>query len=169
MRTPITCLLAVVFAGSTPVFGQDVAQSRNVKKQSEPEKYDSSVPKPTLSEVKYGDHPRHVIDFWKAESSTPTPLVFVIHGGGWQGGSKERVNRFVDVRALLEAGISVVAINYRYVKQAEAEGIQPPVKAPLEDAAIVSSAELRQFDIAVVQTRQQQSSSAEHGAYQQSE
>ena len=97
--------------------------------------YDSSVPAPTLSEVRYGTHERHVLDFWKADSATPTPLAFVIHGGGWQGGEKERLNRFVDPQRLLDAGISVVAINYRYIKQAEAEGVKPPVKAPLHDAA----------------------------------
>ncbi|MFN3189029.1 MAG: alpha/beta hydrolase fold domain-containing protein [Aureliella sp.] len=99
------------------------------------EAYDASVPEPTVREVKYGEHPRHVIDFWQAKSDKPTPLVFVIHGGGWQGGSKERLQRFADANALLEAGISVAACNYRYVKQAVAEGIQPPVKAPLHDAA----------------------------------
>ena len=135
MRTPITCLLAVIFSAVTLWADQAVAQSRKAKKPSEPEKYDPSVPQPTLSEVKYGDHPRHVIDFWKAESDEPTPLVFVIHGGGWQGGSKERVHRFADVNALLEAGISVAACNYRYVKQAAELGIEPPVKAPLHDAA----------------------------------
>ena len=135
MRTPITCLLAVIFSAVTLWADQAVAQSRKAKKPSAPEKYDPSVPQPTLSEVKYGDHPRHVIDFWKAESDEPTPLVFVIHGGGWQGGSKERVHRFADVNALLEAGISVAACNYRYVKQAAELGIEPPVKAPLHDAA----------------------------------
>ena len=97
--------------------------------------YAPTVPKPTLTEVRYGTHERHILDFWKADSTTPTPLAFVIHGGGWQGGEKERVDRFVDVPALLKAGISVVAINYRFVKMAEAEGIQPPLKAPLHDAA----------------------------------
>ena len=97
--------------------------------------YAPTVPKPTLTEVRYGTHERHILDFWKADSTAPTPLAFIIHGGGWQGGEKERVDRFVDVPALLQAGISVVAINYRFVKMAEAEGIQPPVKAPLHDAA----------------------------------
>lgn len=133
MKTPITCLLAFLVAGSTLVFGQDAAQPRQAKRPGE--QYDASVPKPTLSEVKYGDHPRHVIDFWKAESDMPTPLVYVIHGGGWQGGSKERVQRFADVNALLAARISVAACNYRYVKRAAKFGIKPPVKAPLHDAA----------------------------------
>ena len=95
--------------------------------------YAPSVPKPTLSEVSYGKHERHVLDFWKANSAKPTPLVFVIHGGGWKGGSKERLDRFVDPGALLKTGISVVAINYRLMKHAA--GVTPPVKAPMEDAA----------------------------------
>lgn len=97
--------------------------------------YAASVPKPTFTEVRYGTHARQVFDFWKAESPTPTPVVFVIHGGGWQGGAKEIVHKSVDVAALLKAGISVAAINYRFIKIAETEGIKPPVKAPLHDAA----------------------------------
>ncbi len=100
---------------------------------SKAEQYAASVPKPTLSEIAYGTHQRHVLDFWQARSNKPTPLVFVIHGGGWQNGSKERLSRFVDVAALLNEGISVVAINYRYTKHAE--DLSPPVKAPLHDAA----------------------------------
>jgi len=95
----------------------------------------AGVPEPTMAEVPYGEHERQVLDFWKAESSTPTPLAFVIHGGGWQGGSKERVSRFVDIEQLLAAGISVAAINYRYVSQSQDAGIEPPLKAPLHDAA----------------------------------
>ena len=93
--------------------------------------YGPTVPKPTMSEIVYGKHDRNVLDFWKAESESPTPVAFVIHGGGWKGGSKERLDRFADPKALLKAGISVVAINYRYVTSTE----KPPVKAPLHDAA----------------------------------
>ena len=96
---------------------------------------DPNVPMPMLANVPYGDHERHVLDFWKAESTAPTPLAFVIHGGGWQGGEKERVNRFVDVKTLLTEGISVVAINYRLISHANAAEITPPVKVPLHDAA----------------------------------
>lgn len=97
--------------------------------------YDASVPAPTLSGISYGDHERHILDFWKAESSSPTPLVFVIHGGAWKGGEKERIHRFVNVSQLLEADISVVAINYRLMKHIHEAEIAPPVKAPMYDAA----------------------------------
>ena len=86
-------------------------------------------PKKVL-DVSYGGHPRQVLDFYQARSDKPTPVVFYIHGGGWQNGDK----RF-NPKPFLEKGISVVAINYRFVKQAVEEKIEPPVKAPLEDAA----------------------------------
>jgi acetyl esterase/lipase len=92
-------------------------------------------PTPTLAEVKYGPHERNVLDFWKANSTRPTPLLFFIHGGGWQGGDKSRVTGLVNVEQLLAAGISVASINYRYVAQAHAAGVKPPVQAPLHDAA----------------------------------
>jgi arylsulfatase A-like enzyme len=97
--------------------------------------YSAAVPKPTFANVRYGEHERHVIDFWKAETSAPAPLVFIIHGGGWLGGSKERAERFADVPALLKAGISVVSINYRLITRDAAVDSSPPVKAPLHDAA----------------------------------
>jgi acetyl esterase/lipase len=84
----------------------------------------------TLKNVPYGEHPRQVLDFYQAESETPTPVVFYIHGGGWRGGDKK-----TNPNAFLEKGISVVAINYRYVTNAVEEDVKPPVKAPLEDAA----------------------------------
>lgn len=97
--------------------------------------YAPSVPAPTLSEVRYGSHPRQVLDFWRADSGAPTPLVFVIHGGAWIEGEKERVSRFVAVADLLRAGISVVAINYRFIQHGRDDGLMPPVQAPLHDAA----------------------------------
>ncbi len=107
------------------------AQEKNMVKKAPA--YEASVPKPTLTEVRYSSHRRHTLDFWQASSKEPTPLVLVIHGGGWVGGSKERLDRFADTSALLKAGISVVAINYRLIKHAK--DVEPPVKAPLHDAA----------------------------------
>jgi acetyl esterase/lipase len=111
------------------------AKAKNAAKTTTPPAYAATVPKPTHAEVRYGSHERQVLDFWRAEAAAPTPLVFVIHGGGWSGGEKERVDRFVEVASLLRAGISVAAINYRLIRHAEAEGVTPPVKAPLHDAA----------------------------------
>jgi acetyl esterase/lipase len=123
----LLCLMSVAFAKDTV---KTKKRARAAKKSTV---YDVSVPKPMLSGIRYGKHERHILDFWKATSDKPTPLVFVIHGGGWVGGSKERVNRFANVGQLLDAGISVAAINYRLMKHAE--GVVPPVKAPLHDAS----------------------------------
>lgn len=89
---------------------------------------------PTEANVPYGQHERQVLDFYRAEASGPTPLLFFIHGGGWTGGDKAG-RTGASVKPYLAAGISVVSINYRYAWQAQLAGIQPPVKAPLEDAA----------------------------------
>ena len=86
-------------------------------------------PKP-LTDVPYGKHVRQVLDFYPAKSDKPTPVVFYIHGGGWQGGDKR-----TDPKGFNNKGISVVAINYRYVKNGVEDKVEPPVKAPLEDAA----------------------------------
>ena len=88
---------------------------------------------PTMRNVRYGDHERQVMDVWLAKSDSATPLVFVIHGGGWGAGRKEWVERFVEVDVLLDAGISVAAINYRYINR-HGE-VAPPVGVPLGDAA----------------------------------
>ena len=50
-------------------------------------------------------------------SEKPTPVVVYIHGGGFRGGSKQRIN-VKTLRGLLEAGISVVAFHYRFVQHA---------------------------------------------------
>jgi acetyl esterase/lipase len=89
---------------------------------------------PTYANVAYGDHPRQVLDFYKAESAEPAPLVVYIHGGGWVNGDKWGIGaRFIE--ELRDKGISVAAINYRFVTQADEAGIKPPVRWPLEDAA----------------------------------
>ncbi len=91
-------------------------------------------PKPTYANIQYGDHERQVLDFYKAESKAPTPLVLYIHGGGWVNGDKKRVGT-VALQTLLDQGISVASINYRYTTQAQEVGIHPPVKWPIDDAA----------------------------------
>jgi acetyl esterase/lipase len=87
--------------------------------------------KPTEANVAYGPHAKQVIDFYTAESSTPTPLVLYIHGGGWRAGSKNNA----PAGLFLGRGISVVSVEYRFTPEATADGVEPPVKGPLHDAA----------------------------------
>jgi acetyl esterase/lipase len=136
-QTPALLTICLLFLLTTQsALAQDAEKAkRAVRAAKRAARTEVTLSTPTLSNVPYGEHERHVLDFWKADSDGPTPLAFVIHGGGWRGGDKDRVNRFADVEKLLAEGISVVAINYRLIKHAEAEGITPPVKAPLRDAA----------------------------------
>ncbi len=89
---------------------------------------------PTLKDVAYGKHPKQVLHFWKAESDKPTPLLFFIHGGGWQNGNRSSGLATL-LPALLTNGISVASVEYRFINEATADGVVPPVKGPLTDAA----------------------------------
>jgi len=104
------------------------------KPKPKPDAPESFSLRPTLADVAYGKHPKQVLDFWKAESEKPTPLLFFIHGGGWQAGNRSSGLAPL-LPEMLKAGISVVSIEYRFITEAIADGIKPPVKGPLHDAA----------------------------------
>ena len=89
-------------------------------------------PLPDIRDMRYGPNFRQTIDFYKAKSDTPTPLVVSIHGGGWGALDKSALQIYVP--ALLSRGISVAAINYRYCTTGQ-DNLEPPVAAPLLDAA----------------------------------
>jgi acetyl esterase/lipase len=92
------------------------------------------VPNPTHYDVAYGPHPKQVMHVWKAESDKPTPVLFFVHGGGWSGGA--RLSGVLPLlNPLLEKGISVASVEYRFINEATDDGIVPPVKGPLTDAA----------------------------------
>ncbi len=119
-RFPLLALLFLTAAAA------NAAEAKKATAAPEPQR------PPTQANVPYGTHERQVLDFWRAESAKPTPLVFHIHGGGWVNGDKARV---ADLERYLAAGISVVSINYRFVTQAIEAGVKPPVQWPLADAA----------------------------------
>ena len=91
-------------------------------------------PSPTLANVAYGKHPQERMDFWRAPSDKPAPVVFFMHGGGWVSGDKAAVLGR-DMEKWMAAGISIVSINYRYTWQAQLAGVKPPVEWPMRDAA----------------------------------
>jgi acetyl esterase/lipase len=144
--TMATCffvsLLAVTIADSAEEAGpaKPVAAEKTYPPNSK-----SNPLAPAFANVSYGEHERNKLDFWQAESETlfdgaqgrPTPVIMILHGGGWIAGSKANVSRsprFPNLRAILAQGISVVAIDYRLIGK-HTEGVTPPVKAPLHDAA----------------------------------
>jgi acetyl esterase/lipase len=104
------------------------------------QKHGKNVPEPTKANVSYGPHERNVMDVWLAAGEGPRPGVVHYHSGGWCEGSKERMSRDINPKQLLDAGISVVAVNYRLIpgKATSPATIDtktpPPVDAPLSDA-----------------------------------
>jgi arylformamidase len=56
-------------------------------------------------------HERQVLDVYAPDSAKNLPVVFWIHGGGWQTGNKSMVG--VKPKAFTEAGLVFVSINYR--------------------------------------------------------
>lgn len=122
-RMPVLSLLLIFSASVT------VAQDKS-KKQQPPER-----PTPTVADFAYGqDSQRQTFDFWQAKSEKPTPVVLLIHGGGWVNGDKTTYGT-ITIQPYLDAGISVAALNYRFIAQAMEQKVEPPVKACLYDAA----------------------------------
>jgi acetyl esterase/lipase len=107
-----------------------LAQNAPQKKKAPPKR-----PEPTVANYVYGDKSeRQKFDFWQAKSQEPTPVVLLIHGGGWVNGDKSSYGANM-IEPFLDNGISVAAINYRFIPQAMEQGVEPPVKACLHDAA----------------------------------
>jgi pimeloyl-ACP methyl ester carboxylesterase len=75
------------------------------------------APLPDYSNLAYGPYERNVLDFWKAASDKPSPLVLFIHGGGFTSGDKSQAISGVNLSYLqrcLGNGVSFAAINYRF-------------------------------------------------------
>jgi len=134
----VICCLVSLLAVTVAVHAGD---SGDAKTGNEPRTYlpnsRSNPLAPTFADVPYGKHERNKLDFWQTESKTPTPVIMILHGGGWTAGSKANVPRsprFPNLRAIVGQGVSVVAVNYRLIGK-HTRGVMPPVKATLHDAA----------------------------------
>ena len=100
---------------------------------SDPEKRKYPLPIEPDENVAYGPHRMQRVYFWRAKADKPTPLLFYIHGGGWNGGDRSVVRAML--QPALEAGISVVSVEYRTIRDATQDGLVPPVKGPMSDCA----------------------------------
>ncbi|QDU27573.1 alpha/beta hydrolase fold protein [Anatilimnocola aggregata] len=113
----------------------DAPKSKVVEPKAPAKKAPPERLAPTVANYEYGkDSERQRFDFWQAKSDKPTPVVLLIHGGGWKNGDKTGYGT-TTIKPYLDAGISVAAINYRFIDQAMEQKVVPPVKAPLHDAA----------------------------------
>jgi len=69
--------------------------------------------------ARYGPHPRNTFDLWIADAERPSPLAVFIHGGGFRRGDKALLYDSTLLAGLLEHGISVAGIHYRFSSQTE--------------------------------------------------
>lgn len=125
-RPSLVALLAVLLC--SPLAAQEVKAKPKAKEPP-------ARPAPTVADYAYAkDHERQKFDFWQAKSDKPTPVVLLIHGGGWTNGDKTGYGASA-IDPYLKEGISVASINYRFILQAMEQNVEPPVKACLHDAA----------------------------------
>jgi acetyl esterase/lipase len=73
--------------------------------------------KPDVADVAYGSHERDKLDLYlaKGANSASTPLVVLIHGGGFRNGDKSRWGDDKATKELLAQGISCAALNYPFL------------------------------------------------------
>lgn len=131
-RSVLVCLISALF--SLPLHA-DLAPSATPP--AAPEASAAQTPAgraPTLTGIAYGEHPRQVLNFWKAESATSTAVVVHMHGGGWTNGDRKKTGD-KEIERLLAAGVSYVSISYRLVPQAREARVSPAVSWPMHDAA----------------------------------
>lgn len=71
------------------------------------------------SNTPYADpaHPRQVLDIYSPDGAKDLPVVFWIHGGGWQTGDKTDVQ--IKPRVFCERGFVFVSTNYRLLPDVE--------------------------------------------------
>jgi acetyl esterase/lipase len=72
-------------------------------------------------DIPYGNHQRQVLDVYAPAGAKALPVVFWIHGGGWQVGDKSDVQ--VKPKAFVEKGLVFVSTNYRLLPDVDMETI----------------------------------------------
>ncbi len=131
-------LLLAVACATTSLLAADAPAKAPTKASTavkivDPEFRKYPLPVEPDENVSYGTHRMQRIYFWRAKSDKPTPLLFYIHGGGWTGGDRSVVRSML--KPALDAGISVVSVEYRNIRDSMDDGLVPPVKGPMFDCA----------------------------------
>jgi len=105
MRTTLVCFSLSLFAS--------VVQAQSMK-----------------SNIPYGDaHERQVLDVYAPEGAKGLPVMFWIHGGGWQAGDKGDVA--LKPRVLTERGFVFVSTNYGLLPDVEMDALTRDVAKSL--------------------------------------
>lgn len=93
----------------------------------------SAVAQKLTSDIRYLEdgHKRHVLDIYTPETPVDKklPVMFWIHGGGWQAGDKSDVA--LKPKVLIERGFVFVSTNYRLLPEVNMEDLIGDVAASL--------------------------------------
>lgn len=83
----------------------------------------SSPAQTVKSNIPYvaNSHARHVLDVYAPEEARNLPVVFWIHGGGWQAGDKTSVH--LKPAFFMEKGFVFVSINHRFLPEVVMEDL----------------------------------------------
>ena len=89
----------------------------------------ASVAQDTVrKDIAYDDeHASQILDFYPAKTDKPAPVMVFFHGGGWRGGSKKHLPRFL-TKANAAGWLAVVSVEYRFTNVA-------PHPAQVDDCA----------------------------------
>lgn len=68
-------------------------------------------------DIPYGDQDRQLLDVYSPKDAKNLPVVFWIHGGGWQAGDKSQVQE--KPKAFVDRGCVFVATSYRLLPKVE--------------------------------------------------
>src|SRR5215212_4297365 len=84
-----------------------------IQLQAQPTPAPTPTPTPTKSSIPYVDNAdeRQVLDIYAPPNAKDLPVVFWIHGGGWQAGDKSDVKR--KPQGCVGRGFVFVSIDYR--------------------------------------------------------
>jgi arylformamidase len=83
-----------------------------------------------IRDIKYGTaHERQVLDVYAPAGAKGAPVVFWIHGGGWQTGDKGMVA--LKPKAFMDAGFVFVSINHRLLPSVDMGSITRDVASAL--------------------------------------
>ena len=107
---------------------QNIDTKRNTYTiEPSPISLDVDVDATFVQNITYGPDVRNTYDFFKPTSATPTSLVIYIHGGGFRGGSKEKLyesnGNQNTINQLLSNNIAVATINYRLLEDGDTDGV----------------------------------------------
>ncbi len=101
MKTPVFLLASLSLLVAAPAFAAD-----------------TPTIKPTIANVPYATaHERQVLDIYAPPGAKNLPVIFWVHGGGWQAGDKTSVQ--LKPQVFVAKGFVFVSTNYRLLPHVE--------------------------------------------------